>query len=281
MSDVRPARWRETGGAERLGAGGAELEGFTVGPPPDRAPTLVLLHEGLGCVALWRDFPRALAEATGCGVFAYSRAGYGASDACDLPRPLDYMTREGVSVLPEVLDAVGFRQGALIGHSDGASIAAIHCGAIRDPRVRGLVLMAPHFFTEEMGLAAIAEARIAYDEGDLRDRLARYHSNVDAAFRGWNDAWLDPGFKAWDIRNYLDPIGVPVLCLQGEADQYGTEAQVRVVAERVPERVDIRMIADCRHAPHLEAPDVTLNEITEFVSGLRAGGMLTVGATDV
>ncbi|WP_193179647.1 alpha/beta fold hydrolase [Nisaea sediminum] len=281
MGDVRTARWREAGGSTRLSAGGVELESYTVGPPPDRAPTLVLLHEGLGCVALWRDFPRSLAEATGCGVLAFSRAGYGASDPCSLPRPLDYMTREAVSVLPEVLDGIGFREGLLIGHSDGASIAAIHCGEVRDPRVRGLVLMAPHFFTEEIGLAAIAKARTAYAEGDLGDRLAKYHVNVDAAFQGWNDAWLDPGFKAWDIRNCLDPICVPVLCLQGEGDQYGTEAQVRVVAERVPARVDIRMIADCRHAPHLEAPDITLDEITEFIARLRAGGALTAGATNV
>lgn len=281
MGDVRNGRWCDAGGAVRFTAGGVELEAFTVGPSPDRAPTLVLLHEGLGCVALWRDFPRRLADTTGCGVFAFSRAGYGASAPCDLPRPLDYMTREAVSVLPEVLDFIGLREGVLIGHSDGASIAAIHCGEIGDPRVRGLVLMAPHFFTEEIGLAAIAEARTAYAEGDLRERLAKYHSNVDAAFRGWNDAWLDPGFRAWDIRSFLDPIRVPVLCLQGEADQYGTEAQVRVVAERVPARVEIRLFADCHHAPHLEAPDLTLEEIAGFIAGLRADGAMSLGETDV
>ncbi|WP_420404495.1 alpha/beta fold hydrolase [Nisaea sp.] len=281
MGEMLGERWCEPGGPARLDAGGAELEAFTVGPAPDRAPTLVLLHEGLGCVALWRDFPRLLSDATECGVLVFSRTGYGTSDPCMLPRPLDYMTREAVSVLPEVLDAAGIREGILIGHSDGASIAAIHCGEIRDPRVRGLVLMAPHFFTEEMGLAAIGEARTAYVEGDLRNRLAKYHSDVDVAFRGWNDAWLDPAFKAWDIRTCLDRIQVPVLCLQGEGDQYGTVEQVRVVAERVPEQVEIRMIADCRHAPHLEASDTTLREITEFVAGLRAGGALTIGAMDV
>lgn len=259
--------WDEAGAAGSVQAGGAMLEAYTVGPPPGQAPTLVLLHEGLGCVDLWRDFPEKLVAETGCGVFAYSRAGYGRSDACPLPRPLDYMTREAVSVLPEVLDAIGFTDGILIGHSDGASIAAIHAGAQRDPRVRGVVLMAPHFFTEAMGLDAIAEARTAYSDGNLRSRLGKYHAHVDAAFRGWNDAWLDPGFKAWDIRHFLDTVSVPVLCLQGEQDQYGTRAQVDVVAERVGCPVTIRMIPDCRHSPHLEAAETVTTEIAAFLNG--------------
>tara|TARA_E500000305_G_C3990609_1_gene221784 strand:- start:298 stop:1143 length:846 start_codon:yes stop_codon:yes gene_type:complete len=260
--------WDETGAAGSVQIGGATLETYSVGPPPGETPTLVLLHEGLGCVDLWRDFPQRLFAETGCGVFAFSRAGYGRSDACSLPRPLDYMTREAVSVLPEVLDAIGFMDGILIGHSDGASIAAIYAGAQRDPRVRGVVLMAPHFFTEAMGLAAIAEARTAYSYGDLRDRLAKYHEHVDAAFRGWNDAWLDPGFEEWNIQNYLDEVTVPVLCLQGDSDQYGTRAQVDVVAQRTPGPVTIRMIPDCRHSPHLEAPDVVQTEIAAFLDGL-------------
>lgn len=270
MNEARIAFWSATGAAGIVRAGGRDLEAFAVGPPPGEAPSLLLLHEGLGCVALWRDFPALLAEATGCGVLAYSRAGYGASDPCNLPRPLDYMTREATEILPEVLDAAGIREAVIVGHSDGASIAALHGGLVRDPRVRGLVLMAPHFFTEEMGLRSIAEARTAYAESDLRERLGKYHRNVDAAFRGWNDAWLDPGFRSWDIRSCLDRIEVPVLCLQGEGDQYGTEAQVRVVAERVRAKVAVHMIAECRHAPHLEATKVTVREIAEFVGRLRA-----------
>lgn len=260
--------WDEAGAAGSVRAGGAMLETYTVGPPPGQAPTLVLLHEGLGCVDLWRDFPELLAAETGYGVFAYSRAGYGRSDPCPLPRPLDYMTREAASVLPEVLDAIGFMDGILIGHSDGASIAAIHAGAQRDPRVRGVVLMAPHFFTEAMGLDAIAGARTAYSDGDLRARLGKYHAHVDAAFRGWNDAWLDPGFKEWDIQGYLDEVTVPVLCLQGDRDQYGTRAQVDVVAQRARGPVTVRMIPDCRHSPHLEAQEIVQTEIAAFLDGL-------------
>ena len=259
--------WDEAGAAGRVQAGGVMLEAYTVGPRPGSAPTLVLLHEGLGCVALWRDFPKQLATDTGYGVFAYSRAGYGASDPCSLPRPLDYMTREAVSVLPDVLDSIGFKEGVLLGHSDGASIAAVHAGAIRDPRVRGVVLMAPHFFTEAMGLSAIAEARTSYSDSDMRARLGKYHTHVDAAFRGWNDAWLDPDFEAWDIRHYLDNISVPVLCLQGEQDQYGSRAQVDVVAERAGGPVEIRVIPDCRHSPHLEAAETVRCEIAAFLAG--------------
>ena len=260
--------WKQAGAPGEIRVGDVTLETYTVGPPPGLAPTLVLLHEGLGCVDLWRDFPRQLCVETGCGVMAYSRAGYGRSDPCSLPRPLNYMTREAVSVLPEVLDAFGFMDGVLIGHSDGASIAAIHAGARRDPRVRGVVLMAPHFFTEPMGLQAIAEARTAYSDEDLRARLGKYHAHVDAAFRGWNDAWLDPGFEAWDIRHYLDEVAVPVLCLQGDQDQYGSRAQVDVVAQRARVPVTIRMIPECRHSPHLEAFETVRTEIATFLDGL-------------
>ena len=130
-----------------IDAGGKCLEAVAFGPSPGQAPTIVMLHEGLGCTAMWRDFPQKIAEATGCGVFVHSRAGYGQSDPARLPRPLDYMTREAMYVLPEVLDAIGFKKGILLGHSDGASIAAIYAGGLEDFRVRGLVLIAPHFFT--------------------------------------------------------------------------------------------------------------------------------------
>src|SRR5271165_5894344 len=195
-------RWIEGVGGEVV-VDGKRLEAVAYGPPPEKAPTIVMLHEGLGCVALWRDFPAQLAAVTGSGVFAYSRAGYGQSDPVDLPRPLDYMTREARLSLPAVLEAVRLERGILLGHSDGASIAAIYAGEHFDGRVKGLVLIAPHVFTEESGLAAIAEALCAYEEGDLRAKLAKYHADVDSAFCGWNAAWLDPGFKAWNIEEFV------------------------------------------------------------------------------
>jgi len=248
--------------------GGKRLEAVAHGPAPDRAPTIVMLHEGLGCVALWRDFPRRLAGATGFGVFAYSRAGYGRSDTTELPRPLDYMTREARETLPAALDAIGFRRGILLGHSDGASIAAIYAGEVEDFRVRGLVLMAPHFFTEESGLAAIAAARAAYGTGDLRARLGKYHRDVDNAFRGWNDAWLDPGFRSWNIADAIDYWRVPVLAIQGAEDQYGTLAQIREIENRAYSPVDVEIFEDCKHAPYAEQPEKTLAAVADFCARL-------------
>ena len=247
-----------------LVVGGKRLEAAAFGPPPDAAPTLVLLHEGLGCVALWRDFPQRLAEATGCGVFVFSRAGYGRSDAIVLPRPLDYLTREARDSLPVVLGAIGFRRGVLIGHSDGASIAAIYAGLFDDARVKGLVLMAPHVFTEDMGLASIAEAKRAWETGDLRARLAKYHAHVDSAFLGWSGAWLDPGFRGWNIEAIVERWRAPALVVQGVDDQYGTLAQVRAIETRAPTPVESLILQDCRHAPQAEQPQATLDAIATF-----------------
>lgn len=255
-------------GAGRLEADGKSLEWASWGPAPEKAPTLVLLHEGLGSLGLWRDFPERLAAATGMGVFAWSRAGYGASDPCDLPRPLDYMTQEAVKVLPQVLDAMGFERGVLMGHSDGATIAAVHAGSVVDHRVRGLVLMAPHFFTEEMGLAAIAAAREAYETGDLRDRLARHHSNVDVAFRGWNDAWLHPDFRTWHVGEVIDYLRIPVLAIQGRQDQYGTLAQISEIEDRIYSPVETLILEECRHAPHQDQPEAVLAEVADFCARL-------------
>lgn len=247
---------------------GRRLETTWWGPGPDQAPTLVLLHEGLGCVALWRDFPARLAEATGCGVFAWSRFGYGKSAPVGLPRPLTYMHEEALAVLPRVLDAAGIRHAVLVGHSDGASIATIHAGGREDFRVRGLVLIAPHFFVEEISLASIAAAREAYEQGNLRAKLARHHENVDVAFRGWNGAWLDPGFRAWDITEYLAYIRVPILLLQGTADPYGTGAQVQAAERETYCPVDTVLLEGVGHAPHLEAPEPTLGAIAGFTRHL-------------
>jgi len=249
-------------------AAGKRLEAVAYGPGPAEAPTILMLHEGLGCVALWRDFPQKLAAATGWGVFAYSRAGYGASESVDLPRPLDYMSREARESLPAVIDAIGLKRGILLGHSDGASIAAIYAGEHSDERILGLVLMAPHLFTEEGGLASIAEARLAYETGDLRAKLAKYHAHADVAFRGWNGAWLDPRFKAWNIEDAVWRWRVPALVIQGVDDQYGTLAQVRAIEERSSAPVESLILKACRHSPQFDQPEAALRAIAGFCANL-------------
>jgi pimeloyl-ACP methyl ester carboxylesterase len=253
----------------RFRAGGATLEGRCLGPRPSEAATIVLLHEGLGSMGLWRDFPEKLAKATGLGVFAYSRRGYGGSDPVELPRPSDYMTREAVDVLPDVLAAIGLERGVLLGHSDGASIAALYLGNFQDKRIRGLILMAPHFFTEPGGLKSIAEAKQAYETGDLRERLAKHHRDVDGAFRGWNEAWLDSGFKAWNIEEAIDYIRVPVLAIQGRDDQYGTLAQIAALDARLYAPLDQVILENCRHAPFIDRKEDTLSAIADFVARLE------------
>jgi pimeloyl-ACP methyl ester carboxylesterase len=257
---------------QSLAAGGHRLEAAWHGPPPDEAPTLVLLHEGLGCVAGWRDFPGALAAATGLGVLTYSRLGYGGSDPVPLPRPLTYMHAEGLTVLPEVLAAAGVRTALLVGHSDGASIALVWAGGTTGgPRRAGLVLLAPHVFCEDRSIAGIAAARVAYLHGDLRARLARFHGdNVDGAFWGWNGAWLDPGFRAWNLEAFLPAITLPGLVIQGDADPYGTLAQVDAIERGVRGRFDRLVLSGCGHAPHRERAAETRGAIVDFV---RAQGL--------
>jgi pimeloyl-ACP methyl ester carboxylesterase len=251
-----------------LDLGAMRLEYRMIGPRPDAAPTIVLLHEGLGCVGLWGAFPEQLASATGAGVFVYSRAGYGKSSLVTLPRPFTFMHDEAKVVLPEVLDAIGFRRGLLLGHSDGASIASIYAGSVQDHRVRGLVLIAPHFFTEDMGIAEIAKAKEAYATTDLRQRLARWHDNVDNAFVGWNEAWLDPDFRNWDITMELAYIRVPVLIIQGEDDQYGTRKQIEVAQEECYCPVEVAVLPGVQHAPHREAPQALLRATADFANRL-------------
>jgi pimeloyl-ACP methyl ester carboxylesterase len=249
---------------------GQQLEYRWIGPRSQDAPTIVMLHEGLGCVGLWNDFPDKLQQATGCGVFLYSRAGYGQSSPVTLPRPLDYMTREANETLPVLLDAIGFERGVLLGHSDGASIAAIYGGSHQDHRVTGLVLIAPHFFTEDPGIASIAEAKKAYDTTDLRTRLARWHKDPDNAFRGWNDAWLDPDFRKWDITDVLGYIRVPILIVQGEDDQYGTVRQIEVAQRDCYCPVEIALLPGAKHTPQREAPEATLKAVSDFVARVLA-----------
>jgi len=251
-----------------LRIGDADLEYRMIGPSPEQAPTIVMLHEGLGSAALWGDFPEKLQAATGAGVFAYSRAGYGASSPVKLPRPLDYMHKEALEVLPKLLDAIGFRRGLLVGHSDGASIAAIYAGGNQDHRLRAIALIAPHFIVEDISVASIAEIKTTYETTDLRAKLARWHKDVDNAFYGWNGAWLDPKFRAWDISDYLAYIRVPVAIIQGADDQYGTMRQVEIAQEECYCPVDVTLLQGAGHSPHREAPGATLNAISDFANAV-------------
>ena len=244
------------------------LEYRMIGPRPDAAPTIVMLHEGLGSVAIWGNFPEKLAAATGAGVFVYSRAGYGNSKPGKLPRTVSFMHEEATDVLPRVLAAIGFQRGILFGHSDGASIAAIYAGSVQDHRVRGLVLIAPHFFTEEMGLAEIRRAREAFAAGPLREKLKRWHADVDCAFRSWSEPWLDPQFRKWDIAEALGYIRVPILIVQGEKDQYGTLKQVETAQEECFCPVEAAVLPGIRHDPCREAPELTLKTVADFINRL-------------
>ncbi|GGK67192.1 alpha/beta fold hydrolase [Amphritea balenae] len=250
--------------------GGKRLEYVWLGPKPEAALTLVFLHEGLGCVALWQDFPEQVARATGCGVLVYSRAGYGASDPVDLPRPLSYMHDEGLKVLPALLDAAGVRNAVLVGHSDGSSIALIHAGGVTDPRIKGLVLMAPHVFVEPLSLESIANSKVLYTETDLRQRLKRYHDeNVDCAFWGWNDAWLAPAFVDWNIEKYLSQISVPTLLIQGQDDQYGTELQLQAIASQIAGPVSTVLLERCGHSPFRDQPKLSQQALVDFIPTCR------------
>jgi len=242
----------------------------TSGQASDDRSAIVLLHEGLGCVAMWRDFPQNLADACDRNVFSYSRFGYGGSSPCELPRPGSYMHDDALDHLGPILDAAGIQSVILVGHSDGASIAAIYAGGKNDPRVKGIVLMAPHFFCEDVSVASIAAARKAWDEGNLREKLARYHGeNVDCAFLGWNDTWQQPEMLEWNLVPYLECIEVPVLAIQGKDDAYGTDDQVNVISEYCYAPKTVHLLDDCGHSPYQDQSETTLALITEFSNQLK------------
>jgi len=229
------------------------------------APTLVFLHEGLGSVALWKDFPARVAAATGCPALVYSRAGYGRSSPAALPRAPDYMHVEALTVLPALLDRLGIEEPILVGHSDGASIALLHAGSGKRP-VRALVALAPHVFVEDMSIASIDEVRRQYETTDLREKLARRHADPDAAFRGWNDIWLAPAFRRWNIEGCLPGVRCPLLLIQGSDDEYGSAAQLDAIERQVGGTVARLELADCRHSPHRDQPEATLAAIVDFVA---------------
>ncbi len=249
--------------------GASRLECRMIGPRPNESATFVLLHEGLGSVGQWGDFPDRLAAASGLGVFAYSRAGYGRSSASVMPRRTSFMHEEARDVLPHVLDAIALQRGILLGHSDGASIAAIYAGSFQDHRIGGLVLIAPHFFTEAFGVAEIARMRELYANGDLRPKLARWHRDPDNAFYSWSGPWLDPEFRTWDVTGELARIRVPMLVVQGEDDQYGTLDQVETAKRECRCPVEAVILPGVRHIPHREATEETLRAIVDFTGRLR------------
>lgn len=248
----------------KLILGDDSLEAEWIAPAVAGWPTIVFLHEGLGSVSLWRGFPGALGVRTGCGIFAYSRAGHGRSGAAALPREPDYLEREATDVLPDVLVAAGIENPVLFGHSDGGSIA-LAFAATYPHATRGLILEAPHVFVEELSVRSIAAARETYPS--IRDRLGRHHDDVDATFRGWNDIWLDPRFRHWSIVTWLERIRVPVLTIQGCDDEYGTLAQLDAIEAGVPHARRL-VLANCGHSPHRDAEETVLAAAAAFISSL-------------
>jgi pimeloyl-ACP methyl ester carboxylesterase len=256
---------------------GKRLETLLLLPAVD-APTVVMLHEGLGSIAMWKDFPKQLAQATGCRVLVYSRYGHGKSQRLAEKRTVDFMHHEAQVVLPELLHEFEIQQPILLGHSDGASIAIIFAGSgagsadssgagMPSQRVRALILEAPHVFVEDSGLWSIANIRTLFESTDLPQRLARYHDHVEETFRGWNDIWLDPNFRRWNIEKYLDAITCPVLVIQGENDEYGTQAQVQSIRRHIP-AAQALILPRCGHSPHRDHANLTVETIAKFISTL-------------
>ncbi len=247
--------------------GEQKLEALWAGPEPTEAPMLVMLHEGLGSADLWGKLPALLAEATGLTVLAYSRAGHGASTPAMLPDRFTFMHDEALKVLPRVLGHVGFRKGVLVGASDGATIAAIYAGSVKDERVRGVSLTAPHFIVEEVTAAGARAGKVAYEQGELKRRLARWHANVDIAFYTWNQAFASPEFKQWfDATPLLRNIHVPVQVLQGEQDEYGTPEQLTIARRECAGPVEAHLLPGIGHSIHKEAPELMCRMISDFVA---------------
>jgi pimeloyl-ACP methyl ester carboxylesterase len=218
-------------------------------------------------VSAWRDFPARVTQATGCAGLVYSRYGNGQSETLREPHGVDYMHQEALEVLPELLQRFGIERPVLVGHSDGASIALIYAGAC--DQLRGAVVMAPHVVVEDLSIASIVEARQAFATTDLADRLARHHADAAATFHGWNDIWLDPAFRSWNIEEYVPRIQCPLLAIQGFDDQYGTMAQLEAIARGTGGPVELLQLADCRHSPHRDQPGRVIEAISRFVECLR------------
>lgn len=249
---------------------GGRIEARWIGPPPEVAPTLVLLHQGLGCAAMWGAYPAKLARATGWGALVYSRYGYGGSAPCILPRPTRYMHDEALEVLPALIAAAGLREHALVGHSDGGSIALIHAGGAAQAGLIGVAVEAPHVFIEDISVASIRAAGERFRASDWPERLRRYHGdNLDCAFWGWQRAWVSPEFRVWNIEDYLPRIQVPVLAVQGSDDEYGTMRQIGAIVAGVGGTVEAVKLAGCGHSPHRDRPDEMLARLAGFIAALE------------
>ena len=239
-----------------------------VGAPRGAAvPEVVFLHEGLGSISMWKDFPRAFCDAHGVAGFVFSRHGYGRSTP--RPRderwPVDFMARQADEVLPRLFAAEGIARPWLFGHSDGGTIALLH--AARHPAA-GVIAVAPHLFVEDVSVASIAKTLAAFESGPLRDGLARHHADPESAFRGWHDAWLAPAFRSWNIEREIETIACPVLAVQGEDDEYGTLAQIRAIARRVPQ-TELLVLPACGHSPHRDRPDALSRAAGRFIAAHR------------
>jgi pimeloyl-ACP methyl ester carboxylesterase len=247
---------------------GRKLEVQKIPGTDANAPTLVFLHEGLGSVSMWREFPRQVVEATGCPAIVYSRYGYGDSEAFREPRSVRYMHDEALAALPELLAALAVSEPVLVGHSDGGSIALIHASA---HRVKGLVVMAPHVFVEDLSVKSIAEAKTAFVTTDLPQKLARHHADATRTFRGWNDIWLHPDFRAWNIEEVLPRVTCPMLAIQGFDDEYGTMAQLEAIAKQTGGPIELLRLANCGHSPHRDQPRAVLEAMSRFIDRLDSG----------
>lgn len=265
---------------EKINVFGVALETQLWGEPVDQEPTLVFLHEGLGSISMWRDWPQALCQTLGCAGLVYSRQGYGLSDpVTDVRGPSvqsghqrsgrlqsDYMHREALVVLPQLLQQLGIQKPMLLGHSDGGTIALLHAAHLE---VHACMVMAPHVMVEDISIQAIELARDAYEKGTLRERLQRFHADVDCAFWQWNDVWLSPAFRRFDIRTTLANIQAPVLAIQGTQDPYGSMAQIHDIVRHAPQ-TETLMLENCGHSPHRDQPLVVTQAIQNFLQRLKA-----------
>ncbi|AZW31338.1 alpha/beta hydrolase family protein [Bordetella bronchiseptica MBORD675] len=267
-SAAAPAQYADVHYADRP----MRIEYALLAPERRDAPLLVFLHEGLGSLAMWRDWPRRVCDAAGCRGLVYSRYGYGRSTVrpLDESRPIDYLHQQAAQALPALFAALGIDarrdKPVLFGHSDGASIALLYAALCPDA-VAGIAVAAPHIYVEDITVANIAVALRAYRETTLRDRLARYHDDVDSTFASWTDTWLDPAFRQWNIEAYLPAITCPVLAMQGVDDEYGTLEQIRGIRRLAPQ-TRLLEIQDCGHSPHKDQPELVTRALAGFVGGL-------------
>ena len=258
---------RRTECSESYVVDGKRLEALRLVSKVSAWPPIVMLHEGLGSVSQWRDFPERVAAATGSEVFVYSRYGYGGSSPLEEPREVSYMQNEAEVVLPKLLEEAAIHGPVLLGHSDGASIALLYAARFPDSAT-ALILEAPHVFVEELTVESIAQAKIAYQTTDLPEKLARHHQDADRTFWGWNDIWLDQRFRSWNIEPCLDFIRCPVLVIQGRDDEFGTIKQIEAIQARI-QATRLALLPECRHSPHRDQTEATLRQIATFVNSLR------------